>query len=189
MVLGVWLGAAVCVDLLVTRNFSTVDRFIEAPGSPSAAALVKQAGAKTVRFILRRNAAEENAWIFGAWEWTQIILAPALYLMLLLGDRQPPRSALALITAMLVIVLLQRIILTPNVASLGRDMDEIPASQLGNNPIVSRFWAFHGVYSGGEILKLFLGIGLASRLMLRQGTRYQPPERKQADRRTDRGNG
>ena len=69
---------------------------------------------------------------------------------------------------MLVIVLLQRFVLTPHLVSLGREVDEMPARELLNNPTVSRFWAFHGVYTGSEIFKLLMGIGVGVRLMVRR---------------------
>jgi hypothetical protein len=61
-------------------------------------------------------------------------------------------------------VLLQHFALTPNVASLGRELDRIPAGQQSGNPIVARFWTFHGIYSGCEILKMVLIAALGIRL-------------------------
>jgi len=169
-ILGAWLGAGVSVDLLVTQNFSAVDRFISDPGSPAASAQVGKVGAKNLRVLLRRSAADENASVFQVWEWIQIALAIAFFFLILLGEK-PSRSALALIPAMLAIVLLQHFILTPHIISLGSDLDETPAQGMPNNPNVARFWIFHGFYSGFEILKLLIGIGLASRLMIHRERR------------------
>jgi hypothetical protein len=165
--LGLWLGAAASIDFLVAQNFSTIDPFISAPESQSASSQMKQAGQKSIRFILRRNAAEENARIFKTWEWSQFGIATVLFILILSGEK-PPLSALLLIPAMFIIVLLQHFILTPQVVSLGRKVDEIPATQLLGNPTVSRFWTFHGIYSGCEILKLLLGIGVGARLTISQ---------------------
>jgi hypothetical protein len=165
--LGLWLGAAVSVDFLVAENFSTIGPFIGALGSPTVSARIKQAGPQSIRFILRRNAAEENARIFEAWEWCQIGIATLFFFQVLFGDR-PPISALALISAMFVIVLLQHFVLTPQVVSLGREVDEIPLGEQLQNPTVDWFWVFHGFYSGFEILKLLLGLGVAARLMIRR---------------------
>lgn len=166
-----WLGAAALVDIAVTQNFSTVDRFIESPGSPEATAHVNLIGPKTVRLILRRNAAEENAWIFEAWEWTQMAIAPAFFFLILFGER-PPKLALILIPVMLAIVLIQRFALTPNIVSLGREVEEIPARELYRNPIATKFWVLHGFYSGFEILKLLVGLGTGIRLMVRRKTEH-----------------
>jgi hypothetical protein len=165
--LGLWLGAAVSIDILAAQNFSSIDPFLAAPGSPSVSAQVQREGAGTVRFILRRNAAEENVRIFEAWEWSQIGIATVFFSLILFGER-PPISALVLISAMFVIVLLQHFILTPQVVSLGREVDEIPLREQLRNPTVDRFWVFHGFYSGSEIVKLLLGIGVGIRLMIRR---------------------
>ncbi len=69
---------------------------------------------------------------------------------------------------MFVIILVQHFVLTPNVVSLGREVDEIPIREQLRNPTVDRFWVFHGFYSGFEILKLLLGMGVAARLMIRR---------------------
>jgi hypothetical protein len=165
--LGLWLGAAVSVDFLVAENFSTIDPFLTALGSPLVTARIKQAGQQSVRFILRRNAAEENGRIFEVWEWTQIGMATLFFFLVMFGER-PPLSALILIAAMFVLILIQHFILTPNVVSLGREVDEIPLTEQLRNPTVDRFWVFHGFYSGFEILKLLLGMGVAARLMIRR---------------------
>jgi Domain of unknown function (DUF4149) len=165
--LGLWLGAAVAIDFLVAQNFSTIDPFMSAPGNPSVTAQIKQSGQTSIRSILRRNAAEENARIFETWEWCQIGIAALLFILVLFGEK-PPISALVLISAMFVIVILQHFILTPQVVSLGREVDEIPIREHLRNPTVDRFWVFHGFYSGSEILKLLLGMGLGARLMIRR---------------------
>lgn len=167
MFLGMWLGAAVLVDVLAARNFATIDSFIPAPGSSAVTARIAKAGRDSIRVILRRNAAEENAAIFEVWEWSQIGIATVFFFLILCGDR-PPASALVLVPVMIVILLLQRFVLTPHVVSLGREVDEIPARELTGNPTVAHFWAFHGVYSGCEILKLLLGLAVGARLMIRR---------------------
>jgi hypothetical protein len=168
-VLGFWLGAGVCIDILATQNLAAVDRFMADPGSPHAAMQIRQAGQVSVRFLLARNAAEENAWIFAKWEWAEIGIGIAFFFQVMLGER-PPHSAVVLIPAMLLIVLVQLSILTPHIASLSTEVDEIPAFELPGNQAMARFQAFRGIYAGGEILKIVLGIGLASRLAIRRET-------------------
>jgi hypothetical protein len=165
--LGLWLGAAASIDFLVALNFSTIGSFISAPEGPSASAQMNQAGQKAIRLILRRNAAEENARIFKTWEWSQIGIASVFFILILSGEKPPP-SALVLIPAMFAIVLIQHFIMTPQIVALGREVDEIPATELLRNPTVTRFWTFHGIYSGCEILKLLLGIGVGARLIISQ---------------------
>lgn len=165
--LGLWLGAAASIDFLVAANFSTVDSFLADPGGKTASARIGDLGRDSVRFLLRRNAGEENARIFEVWEWTQIGIG-AIFFGLLLAGEKPPASALVMVPLMLLIVIAQRFFLTPQVISLGRQMDDLPTAALSNNSIVSQFWTFHGVYSGLEILKLLLGIGVGARLVIRR---------------------
>lgn len=170
LALGIWLGAAVAVDVLVTRNFTTVDRFLADPGSPGAVYRINEAKPQNVRFLLRRSGAEENAWIFENWEWTQISIALAFFLLIFFGER-PPKAALGLTLAILLLLLGQRFAITPQVISLGREIADIPAADLVKSPVNSRFWIFHGLYSGTEIVKLLLGLGLGVRLMYRHEDR------------------
>lgn len=174
LVLGLWLGAGIGVDLVATQGFAGIDRFLAAPGSSAMAAQIRQSGPEPVRRLLRRQAVEENAWVFENWEWLQILIAVVFFLMVLLGER-PPKSALIVIPAMLAVVVLQRFLLTPHLASLGRDVEELPPVALANNPTVAQFRSFHSVYAGCEVLKLLLGLGVGARLMFRHSRTDSPP--------------
>jgi hypothetical protein len=165
--LGLWLGAAIAIDVLVLQNSATADRFISSPPGAAVSAQIRESGAGSVRSLLHRNADEENARILEVWEWSQIGIALILFFMILFGDR-PPVSALVLVAAMLVIVLVQRVVLSPNMVSLGREVVEIPAMELTNNPIVTRASAFRAFYAGFEIVKLLLALGVGARLMYRR---------------------
>jgi hypothetical protein len=166
-VLGVWLGAGVCVDLLINQNLSAVDRFLADPGSAHAAAQISEAGPVSVRFILRRNAAEENAWVLSEWEWIQIGLSVAVFCLAIFGDR-PARSAIGLVPAMLLIAVLQVAFVTPHIASLAREVDEIPVGELLSSLPAVRLDAFVKAFWAGEALKMLLGFGLMWKLMLRR---------------------
>ena len=176
-----WLGAAACVDLLVTQNTDTTERFMAAPGSPATVALIKQATPKSIRFLLRRNAEEESAWILENREWTEIAICIVYFLLILFADR-PPKSVLVLLPAMLAILVLQRFVFTPQIASLAREVDEIPGKELLRNPIVGRYWAFRGFYAGGEILKLLLGLAVGMRLMTRRVPDRSPAKEPHMER-------
>lgn len=160
--LGVWLGAATFADIAVTQNFQTIDRFLADPGSSAAAADLKSIGASRARALLRRNAAEENNFLFLNFERAEIAMGVALLFFLGL-QRNPSRFSLALAGSMLLIVIAQHFYLSPRVAGMGRYVDGMPAA----DPFVRRFWILHGVYSGLEIGKLLVGAGLAIRLCFR----------------------
>ena len=103
LLLGAWLGASVLADVAVTQNFQTVDRFLQKPGSVSTLTALRDIPRDRERFLLRRNAAEENNWIFLNWERVELILGALLFLLLLFGER-PQRLLMAACGAMFLIV-------------------------------------------------------------------------------------
>ena len=163
LLLGAWLGASILTDVAVTRNFQAVDRFLETPGSVSTSSQLDELGRNRVRVILRRNAGEENNWIFENWERAEILLGTGLLLLLIFGGR-PKKLMMGLCAGMLVIVLAEHFLLAPGIVDLGRRVDDLPAT----DPASKRFWMLHGVYSGMDILKMLLGFGLGARIAIRR---------------------
>jgi hypothetical protein len=162
LLLGIWLGAGFFADFAVTTNFKTVESFLADPGSPGTSVELHQMGRDKVRAILRRNAAEENNYLFEVWEGTELVLGTALFLSLAFGER-PNKLMLAAPVAMLVIVAAQRFYLSPQVAELGRKIADLGTK----HPLNKTFWMFHGIYSGSEIVKIVIGLALAARLAVR----------------------
>ncbi len=165
IVLGGWLGAATFADVAVTQNFQTVDRFLHSPGSNVTAQELQSIGAERERSILRRNAGEENGFLFKGWETAELGIGGILIGFLLVGGK---RSSLLLAAAvvMLLIVAAQRFYLSPEVTDLGRKIADLPAACPNGPQLNARFWTFHGIYSGLEIFKLLLGAFLAVLLVL-----------------------
>jgi hypothetical protein len=163
ILVGVWLGAGTFADLAVTQNFQTVDRFLAAPGSIGTSVELNRAGRDHARLILRRNAGEENNFIFQNWERAEIIIGIALLAMLFFGGR-PQKLMLAAALSMLLIVAVQHFFLSPEVTDMGRKLADLP----DDAALTKRFWMFHGIYSGSEILKLLVGFALAVRLSIRR---------------------
>ncbi|MGA2715188.1 MAG: hypothetical protein ABSG41_18970 [Bryobacteraceae bacterium] len=163
LLLGAWLGASVLTDVAVKQNFQTVDRFLQQPGSVSASAALSAIGRDRERAILRRNAGEENNWIFMNWERVELALGGLLFLILLFGER-PQRLLLALCAAMLLIVAAEHFLLTPPIVDLGRRVDDLPAT----DPDTRKFWMLHGTYSGLDILKMLVMVAFAVRLAIRR---------------------
>lgn len=161
LTLGFWIGVAVLGDIAVTQNFQTVDRFLANPGTPAAAVAIGQMGPAPVRALLRRNAGEENNYLFANIELAEMTLC-AIGAVLLARAGELPRSRNVGLGAVLTVVLAQHFWLTPRIAELGRTIDGLPAS----NALVSTFWTLHGVYSGLELLKLAVLIGLSLWLAL-----------------------
>ena len=165
ILLGIWLGAGIFVDIAVTQNFQTVDRFLAAPGSAATSIELNRIGKPVEREILRRNAGEENNFLFENWERAEIVLGVALLATLFFGERPNTLMLLAAL-AMWLIVGVQHFFLSPEVAEMGRKMADVP----GDAALTKRFWTFHGVYSGSEILKLLVGFTLSVRLCWRPKT-------------------
>jgi hypothetical protein len=161
--MGAWLGASVLVDVAVTQNFQTVDRFLQSPGSVTTSLALKGLGREQARFILRRNAGEENNWIFVNWERVELALGGALFVLLLFGER-PQKFLLVLCVFMFVTVLAEHFFLTPQIVELGRGVDDLPAG----DPAVKQFWTLHGLYGGFDILKICLGLAFAVRIAMRR---------------------
>ena len=159
--LGLWLGAGIFADFAVVQNFATVDRFLAAPGNALAAAELGKIGRDRERVLLRRNAGEENNFIFENWERAELVIGIVLLGLLAFGGR-PDNLMLCLALAMLIVVAAQHFFLSPQVTDLGRRIADLPPK----DPLNSTFWMYHGIYSGVEILKLLLGACLALRLWL-----------------------
>jgi hypothetical protein len=165
ILLGMWLGAGIFADVAVTQNFQTVDRFLAAPGSTATSIELNQIGKAREREILRRNAGEENNFLFENWERAEIILGVALLATLFFGER-PNKLMLSAALAMWVIVAVQHFFLSPQVTEMGRQMADLPNGSADAAALTKRFWTFHGTYSGLEILKLLVGFALSVRLCI-----------------------
>lgn len=161
--MGIWLGASILADVAVTQNFQTVDRFLDKPGDVATSVELNQIGRERERALLRRNAAEENAWIFINWERAEIALGLLVAMVLLFGDN-PGKLPVSICLAMLLIVAVQHFYLTPQIVDFGRTVDNLPVT----DPQSRRFWMLHGIYTSLELVKLALGFGFAARLTIRR---------------------
>lgn len=175
VLLGAWLGASILTDIAVTQNFQTVDRFLEAPGDRGTSAELNAIGRARERIILRRNAAEENNWIFLNWERVEFAIGAGLFLLLLFGER-PRKTMLALSVVMLAIVAAEHFLLTSRITEIGRIVDFLPAA----DSRYKTFWTLHGLYSGLDILKMLAMFGLAAMLATRRKPDRQPFAREYA---------
>jgi hypothetical protein len=147
LTLGIWLGAGILADVAVTQNFQAVDRFLAGRSAQEAA---------VERPLLRRNAAEENAWIFTNWERAELVLGAGLFFCFL-ADGHSRKLLPALCLAMVAMVAAEHFFLTDAIIELGRRVDDLAPS----DPAVRHFWILHGLYSGLDLLKLAVGFGLA----------------------------
>jgi hypothetical protein len=159
--MGAWLAGTICVSLIATENFYTIDRLLAEPSNPHFAATVARFGQPETRDVLRYLSSELNRLYFQLWNWAQVVLG-ALVLWLVSsrtpsanGNAKQRSRAQVGVAAMLAIVVLMIIYLTPTIVSLGRSLDFVP-----RNPPpagIERFWMLHASYTMLEMIKLIIG--------------------------------
>lgn len=163
LLLGVWLGASILADVAVTQNFQAVDRFLASPGDAATSQQLNAVGRDRERQILRRNAAEENNWIFTNWERAEFFIGGALFLLFLFGDR-PQKLLLGASIGLIVLLGAEHFLLTPRIVDLGRIVDGLSKT----DDRYKTFWMLHGFYSGADILKMLIIAGIAARVTIRR---------------------
>lgn len=159
--------------MVATQNFRSVDRLLAEP-SASAQQQLQKLGPGPARMLLRYQVSEQNRWYFETWGIAEIVLGTILLLVLLFGSTET-KLTLLLSLLMLLIALIQRFALTPEIVALGRLIDFVPAGQA--SPERARFWMLHSAYSGLELLKWALGALLAARLLFRHKKRPEDEDR------------
>ena len=114
--------------------------------------------------VLRYMASEINRTLFWGYGALQIALGAALFLLLW---RQRPRSHIdvGVVAAMLVLAVILTVVITPWLVSIGRDIDFLPRNP--PPPVMPRFWALHGSFTGLDGIKLFAGIVLMIRWLVK----------------------
>jgi TctA family transporter len=91
-------------------------------------------------------------------------LGAALLMVLLFGSTET-KATLVLALLMLLIAIVQRLALTPEMVVLGRIIDWVPQEQPSSER--STFWLMHNAYVGLEMLNLALGLLMAGKLLFR----------------------
>ena len=145
-------------------SFGTIHRVMNA-SNPVFAVQTKPLGPATTRMILRYQVAEENRMFFQSWEYMQLILGTFLFGYLLLGTLEG-KFTLALALSMLIVTAGQRFGLSPELGSLGRALDYIPAEAAAAER--AKFWLLHSAYVIGEVIKLALGAILLVTILRRR---------------------
>lgn len=162
LLLGAWLAGCVFMDTVATQNFRSVDRLLASPPAPVAQRIQAMGGHEAARVFLRFQASELNRHYFSTWEITQIVLGALLIFTLVMAGRRD-RVTLWLPSLMLALTLIMHFLLTPEIIRLGRVMDFAADVSVAAS---TRFWAFHGVYSALELIKLGWGVALAIWLVI-----------------------
>jgi hypothetical protein len=162
------------MDMVVTQNFRSVDRLLAKPVAPAAQQMEKL-GPDAARMLLRHQVSEQNRWYFETWGLIEPAIGVALLLILLFGSTEKNFSLL-LALLMLLIAIVQRFALTPQMVFLGRIIDWISIDQ--PSPERSRFWLLHNAYVGLELVNWALGFLLTGKLLFRSSRRGKDQEAK-----------
>jgi hypothetical protein len=158
--LGIWLGAGLLIIFVTSQNLKHVDRVL-AEASPAARLDMKAMG-PNVRNLLRYQAAEQNRWYFSNWTMLQIGIGAAFFMVMLFGSGESA-FVLIVIVIMTALAALQRFLILPEGALLGRLLDFLPADQGG--PERARYWVIQTAYYGVEAAKWVAGLILAGAMV------------------------
>jgi hypothetical protein len=180
--MGAWLAGTVCMSLVATENFYTIDRLLAGSPHPAFRAAVQQLGQGPARDLLRFLASELNRLYFQMWNVAQLAIGGVvLWSIAPLPRRRAPANrdgvveadvpAARGVAAMLAIVVLMLVWLTPAIVSLGRSLDFVPRDPAP--PGMQRFWILHAAYTSLEMIKLLVGVWVTYRLAVRS-VRLQP---------------
>jgi hypothetical protein len=152
VLVGAWLMATICMSIVATENFYTIDRLLAARANPSFASAVDRLGSPAARDLLRYLSSELNRLYFQMWNVAQLVLG-VIALRLVAGRARRG------VMAMLAIVVLMLAYLTPAIVSLGRSLDFVPRDP--SPPGMQRFWILHAAYTSLEMIKLVVGVLVA----------------------------
>jgi hypothetical protein len=153
--MGVWIAGTVCMSVVASENFYTIDRLLaDSPSGPFSAA-VEQLGRPQARDLLRYLSSELNRLYFQMWNVAQLVLGIAV-LWLIKRPGKPFGRIGDLVLLMLAIVFFMLAWLTPSIVSLGRSLDFVPRDP--SPPGMQRFWILHTAYTALELIKLVVAI-------------------------------
>jgi hypothetical protein len=158
--LGLWLAGSLFMAWVATQNFRQVDRLLSRE-DPTATLRLKPLGADA-RAILRYQASEQNRWYFSKWETIQLIYGAFFFFVMLFGSREN-KFVLLGVLLLVVLVALQKFLLTPEVTALGRMIDFVPPEQ--ETPERTRFWILHTAYTGVELGKWGVALFLTAQMV------------------------
>jgi hypothetical protein len=160
--MAVWLTGTLWMAIVATQNFYTIYRLLAARPNPAFGAAVEKLGETDAQFLLRYLSSELNRLFFQVWGLVQIGIG-ILTLWLVGGI---PRSAKPkwLIVSMLGICLLFAAVITPEIVSVGRQLDFVPRDPMP--PELRTFGLLHATYTVLDGIKFILGI-LVSVLLIR----------------------
>ena len=160
VLIGAWLTGTVCVSVVATQNFYTVDRMLTDRANATFSATADNLGQPRTRDLLRFLSSELNRLYFRLWNVVQLMIG-GVTLWLVWEPKTNARWLVAAMFASTVVVAA----LTPEIVSLGRSLDFVARDPAP--PGMSRFWMLHAAYTSLEMIKLTIGF-VAAILLVRE---------------------
>jgi hypothetical protein len=163
-VLGLWLGGSVAVGAAVSYNFAGVaDLFERNPRLAERAGFDPADTAAKKASLLWVHSSELNRVYFQAWNRAQILLG-ALALVLAVHGRAR-WLPVGLLAGAVGLVLYSHLVVEPQVADLGRQLDFIPRDP--PPPLMPAFQELHGTYFMVDSVRFLLVLLAAGVLLVR----------------------
>lgn len=173
--LGLWMGAGLWMLWVAADNAASADRLLLAPNA-SATAYLKTLGRVQLAPLAHYLAAEQNRSLLETWGVVQIVLGGLFFFFLLFGTHLG-KFPLAMALLMLLIVVGERVAITPGMEMVGHATDFNPDPS--HRARLARDVLNYG-YTMAEWAKFVLGAVMAV-FLIRQERRRSLDSRKQVD--------
>jgi hypothetical protein len=162
--LAVWLTGTICVAVVATQNFFTVDRLMtSSPSQPFRMAVntldsVETPGHPVARDLLRYLSAELNRIYFQYWNVAQTVVG--IITLWLVTKIPGANRAKWCVVGMLGVSLFLMLVLTPPIISVGRSLDFVPRESPPQEVVAAlrKFGLLHVTYTVMTMINLVLGV-------------------------------
>jgi hypothetical protein len=159
------LAGTVFMAIVATQNFYTIDRLLASQPNPAFGAAVNKLGATEARDLLRYLSSELNRLYFQYWNVAQLPIGIfVLWMIMRLPNSQRVKWY---VVAILGIVLVLTIIITPRMLYVGRELDFAPHDP--QTPRLRTFGLLHAAYTVLDAINMILGIMVMVWLMRGKG--------------------
>jgi hypothetical protein len=160
------LAGTVFIAIVATQNFYTIDRLLASQPNPAFGTAVNKLGAPEARELLRYLSSELNRLYFQYWNLAQLPIGIFVFWMIV---RLPnSRHVKWYVVAMLGIVLVLTVVITPRMLYVGRELDFVPRDP--QTPRLRTFGLLHAAYTLMDGIELILGIMVTVWLMREKET-------------------
>jgi hypothetical protein len=156
-----WLMGTIFIAIVATQNFYTIDRLLDAQHNPAFGAAVNRLGLPESREVLRYLSSELNRLYFQYWNLAQLVIG--IFVLWMIVRIPDSRRVRWFVVAMLGIVLLLTIVITPQMLYVGRELDFVPRDP--QPPRLRTFGLLHAAYSFLDGIEVILGIMVTVWLM------------------------